>query len=413
MKSQRITFLGSQGEQLAGRLETPSHGKPHEFVLFAHCFTCSKDLKAVGRISKALVERGLGVLRFDFTGLGESEGDFADTNFSSNVQDLIAAADYLREHHRAPALLVGHSLGGAAVLAAAAEVPEATAVATIGAPASTQHLRANVLAGVEAKMQEGVAEIQLAGRPFRIKKQLLDDLDEGHLDGRLRDLGKALLILHSPVDEIVGIDQAKEIYQAARHPKSFVSLDDSDHLLTRERDARYAADVLAVWAGRYIDLGEAEPGAVDQERPELETGQVLVIGGAQGYANDVYTPHHHQHADEPVSVGGADTGPNPYDFLLSALGACTSMTLRMYADRKQWPLEGVRVKLRHGKVHVRDCEDCMSDDGKIDEIHLELEILGDRLDTAQRERIAEIAGRCPVHRTLTTETKIRTHVLSP
>jgi putative redox protein len=407
MRRERVRFPGSLGTDLIGRLERPE-GEVTAYVLFAHCFTCSKDLKAAGWISRALVERGLGVLRFDFTGLGESGGDFADTDFHSNLDDLVAAGDFLRSRYEAPRILVGHSLGGAAVLAAASSFPEAVAVATIGAPADTAHLRQTLAGAAERLEREGVAEVDLGGvRPVRIGKELFDDLDEDHLSRALAGLGKALLIFHSPVDKIVGIDHAERIYRAARHPKSFVSLDDSEHLLTSERDARYVGEVVAAWAGRYVEQGEPEVEAREGEA-ELPRGQVVVVGG-DGLAQEVVARHHRLTADEPRSVGGTDTGPTPYDLLLGALGACTSMTLRLYADRKGWPLEGVRVSLDHGRIHAKDCAECAAKEGRIDRIDRKIEVLGE-LDGEQRARLLEIADRCPVHRTLKGEIEIRSEL---
>jgi putative redox protein len=429
--SEKVRFPGAFDNQLAGRLELPD-GEPCAWALFAHCFTCSKDLKAVGWISRALVKRGIAVLRFDFTGLGESEGDFADSTFSSNLQDLAMAAEYLRSEHAAPTLLIGHSLGGAAMLGVAHEVPEAVAVVTIGAPSDTAHLREGVFGWVPDLAAEETAEVSLAGRPFTIKGQLLQDLEETRLHGRIAALGRALLILHSPVDEVVGIDQARRIYQAAKHPKSFVSLDDADHLLSRESDARYAAGVIAAWAERYLPAQRARAASAgalpegsgrsaagdpvveqraDEAQRQLGKGDVVVVGGAQGYANQVRTQHHSWSADEPSSVpGGTDTGPNPYELLLSGLGTCISMTLRMYAERKGWPLEGTRVQLHHARMHAKDCEDCLTDTGSIDRIDVDLTVYGP-LDSAQRMRLEEIAGRCPVHRTLASETRIYKRLL--
>jgi putative redox protein len=405
MQRQRLRFPGATGAELVGRLERPD-SEPRAWALFAHCFTCSKDLKAVGWISRALVERGFAVFRFDFTGLGESEGDFADTNFTSNLQDLEAAAEFLRREHRAPQLLVGHSLGGAAVLAAAGAVPEAEAVATIGAPSDTGHLRDVLVSRAPEIEARGEAEIRLGGRPFRIRKQLLDDLSEDHMQGAVSSLGKALLILHSPVDTVVGIGHARRIYEAAKHPKSFVSLDDADHLLTREADARYAAEVLAAWASRYLGPErEEERGDETGASVELATeAQVVVVGGPEGFEQQVLSGKHRLTADEPESVGGGDAGPSPYRFLLAALGTCTSMTLRMYADRKEWPLEGVKVFLDHDRIHAEDCADCenKSTKARIDRIRRRIEVEGP-LSEEQRERLLEIADRCPVHRTLHNE----------
>ncbi len=401
-KTDRVRFEGALGERLAARLELPD-GEPRAFALFAHCFTCSKDLKAVVRISRALAERGVGVFRFDFTGLGESEGDFADTDFSSNLEDLVAAAGYLGERWGGPQILVGHSLGGVAVLAAAKRIPSARLVATIGAPSDTDHLRRTLLDRAPELAEAAEAEVDLAGRRIRVRRQLLEDLARQNVEQAIAGLGLPLLIFHSPVDRVVGIDHARRIYQAAKHPKSFVSLDGADHLLLeRPQDARFVGEVLSAWASRFVDAGEAgEEAAAEAGRP----GEVVVTGGAGGFANRIASGRHRLRADEPASLGGTDTGPSPYELLLAALGACKSMTLRMYADRKGWPLEGVEVRLAHSKVHARDCAECETKEGKIDRIEVGIEVAGP-LDDEQRRRLMEIADRCPVHRTLVSEIEI-------
>lgn len=399
MKRERVQFPGADGQKLVGRIESPA-GTPHAYALFAHCFTCSKDLKAVGWLSRTLVERGIAVFRFDFTGLGESEGDFADTNFSSNLEDLAAAGDFLRQEYEAPRILIGHSLGGAAVLAAAGrEFPEAEAVATIGAPSDTQHLGDMLLSRAPEIEETGEARVRLAGREFTLRKQLLDDLSEQSMQDCIHGLGKALLVFHSPLDQVVAVEHARRIFEAAKHPKSFVSLDNADHLLTRQRDARYVGEVLAAWAGRYVEAEEPE---LDRRLESGEQGQVTVLGGGvgEGFLQQVFARHHKLLADEPETVpGGSDRGPSPYDLLLAALGTCTSMTLRMYAERKEWPLEGVRVDLGHSRIHAEDCAHCETEGGRIDRIERVIEVLGD-LDDEQRGRLLEIADRCPVHRTL-------------
>lgn len=400
-----IHFPGALGTPLAARLDLPA-SPPLAFALFAHCFTCSKDTLAASRISAALTGRGFGVLRFDFTGLGSSEGDFANTNFSSNVADLAAAAAWLRDHHQAPKILIGHSLGGAAVLAAAAQVPEAVAIATIGAPfdpAHVRHLLQSATAEIEAA---GEAEVTLAGRKFRIRKQFLDDIASHNSRGYIAALRRALLIFHSPRDTTVDIENAAHIYAAAKHPKSFVSLDNADHLLTRKEDAVYVASVLAAWASRYLDEPAPQPQAADN----VESGTVVVTETREGkFTQEIRAGAHHMRADEPAAAGGNDSGPSPYDLLLAGLGACTSMTIRMYSDLRQLPLERVSVKLRHDKVHAQDCAECETREGKIDRIEREIELTG-ALDEAQRAKLLEIANKCPVHRTLHSEVWIATRL---
>ncbi|MGF1592086.1 MAG: alpha/beta fold hydrolase [Kiloniellaceae bacterium] len=404
VKSEKVTFAGSDGATLAARLDLPA-GRPRAYALFAHCFTCNKDIFAAARIAHGLAERGIAVLRFDFTGLGASEGDFANTNFSSNIEDLVLAADFLRERHQAPALLVGHSLGGAAVLAAAARVPEAKAVATIAAPADPAHVAAHFTEARPEIEAAGEAEVLLVGRPFRIKKQFLEDIEAHRLEDAIAGLRKALMVFHAPRDEIVGIDNASRIFLAAKHPKSFVSLDNADHLLSRRADAVYVAEVLAAWAGRY--LGEAAQ-AEEASAPRAADGEVVVEEtGAGKFTQLIAAGRHLLSADEPEAMGGLDSGPSPYDFLLAGLGACTSMTLRLYAERKGLALERTRVTLSHDKIHAKDCADCETKEGKVDRIRRRIQITGD-LTPEQRARLMEIADKCPVHRTLQSEVSIET-----
>ena len=388
----KAVFENAAGDKLAARLELPLQ-TPRAFALFAHCFTCSKDSAAASRISRALAALGLGVLRFDFTGLGGSEGDFANTNFSSNVADLLAAADYLRQNYQAPSLLIGHSLGGAAVLSAAAGVDEVKTVVTIGAPADPGHV-AHLLADARAQIEStGTAMVTLGGREFRINKQFLDDISAQRVTETLGGLRKALLVMHSPIDDVVEVDNAAQIFLAARHPKSFVSLDDADHLLSRRADADYAAATLAAWAERYLpEVAHPTPG-------RLDAGEVLVEERDHRFAQFIYTDKHRLRADEPKRFGGTDTGPSPYELLLAALGTCTAMTIRMYASRKQLPLDAVRVKLRHEKIHAEDCDHCETATGKLDRIERHIELDGD-LDADQHAALIAIANKCPVHRTL-------------
>jgi len=405
--TEKVEFTGHDGKSLlAARLDKPEgEGAVRASALFAHCFTCSKDIHAASRIAGALAARGFAVLRFDFTGLGASQGEFANTNFSSNVGDLVSAAEFMAEAlGHGPDVLVGHSLGGAAVLAAAHDIPEAKAVATIGAPADPAHVAHLLKDKAEEIAAKGSAAVEIAGRRFTIQKQFLEDIAESRVRENLDDLRKALLIFHAPRDETVAIDNAGLIFAAARHPKSFVSLDDADHLLSRRTDSVYVADVLAAWATRYVDrLGpdEAEDRTSAAASGASQEGAVTVTEIGDGkFAQAVMAAGHRLIADEPLAVGGQGRGPGPYDLVLAGLGACTSMTLRMYADRKGWPLQRASVALTHAKVHAEDCEHCEEKDGKIDRIERRVTLTGD-LDTGQRKRLMEIADKCPVHRTLT------------
>ena len=402
MKSETIRFTGAGNLQLAGALELPADRQPAAFALLAHCFTCSKDLRAAREVARSLAMRGFGVLRFDFTGLGSSEGEFAATDFSRNIGDLVAASDFLKSHFEAPKLLVGHSLGGTACLAAAFERPEVRAVATIGSPANPRHVTGLFGESLDTIETTGSAEVQIGGRPFRIRKQFLDDLDGHPLEDRLDSLGKALLILHSPQDTIVGIDQAERLYRAARHPKSFVTLDGSDHLLSQPADARYAGSVIASWAERYT---------IQQQGTPLKTQQQVVasLGADAGFTTEMLVGNHRMLADEPESFGGQDLGPSPYELVAAGLSACTAMTLQMYAKRKKWDLKHVEVHTSHGKEHGADCDQCESKDARIDTFRREIRIVGD-LDAAQVQKLLEIADKCPVHKTLHGPVQILTRL---
>lgn len=389
---------------LAACIDLPADDAPIAWGLFAHCFTCGKDLNVVENIAAALNRERIAVMRFDFTGLGESEGEFADTNFSSNVDDLVAAANYLAIEYQAPSILIGHSFGGTAVIQAAGQIPSVKAVATIAAPASPDHVTHLLRTSLEEIEERGKAELEIAGRAFTIKRQFLLDLEESNMEQQIASLDRALLVMHSPLDEIVGIENAAAIFNAAKHPRSFVSLDTADHLLTEESDSLYAGSIIAAWAKRYVQVPE------DMKEVEADPAdnRVVVHTGVSGYRTDVLANGHSLVADEPLSVGGTNTGPTPYDYLVSALGACTSMTVRMYADRKEWPLEGITVRLRHSKVHRQDSEnDAEGKNEKIDLIEREIELHG-ILGDDQKKRLIEIADRCPVHRTLHGEIQVRT-----
>ena len=402
MPAEKFNFRNAQGDQLAALLDRPE-GPARAVALFAHCFTCGKDNKAARRIAEGLKLHGIAVLRFDFTGLGASEGEFANTTFSSNVDDLVAAADHLREKLAAPSILIGHSLGGAAVLAAAHRIAEARAVVTIGAPADPAHV-AGLLKGQTADIDlHGEVEVTLAGRPFKIRRAFLDDIAEQMLTPRIAALHKALLIFHSPTDDTVGIDNASHIFLAAKHPKSFISLAGADHLLSRKSDDAYVGSVIAAWAARYLDMA-----ADDESAEDTPPGVVAVRETRRGkFQQEVVLGMHRLLADEPVKDGGLGSGPGPYDLLLAALGACTSMTVRLYADLKQIPLKRTQVRLRHEKIYAKDCAECETREGKIDRIERVITFEGD-LSAEQRARLLEIADKCPVHRTLESEVNIRT-----
>lgn len=404
MKTQRLEFTGHDGSALAARLDLPT-GKPAAYALFAHCFTCSKDIPAARRIAQRLASLGIAVLRFDFTGLGHSGGEFANTGFSSNVQDLVQAAEFMRKRYAAPQLLIGHSLGGAAILSAAGSIPEAKAVVTIGSPAEPEHVLHNLSEHISAICAEGEAEVTLAGRPFTIKKQFIEDISGSSLEHAVSHLKKALLIMHAPLDETVALDNAAQLFQMAKHPKSFVTLNSADHLLSRVEDAEYAAEIISTWVQRYIDISLL---------PQLMNAPEGVIrvseADASNFTQDISADGHHLIADEPASYGGNYLGPTPYQLVAAGLGACTSMTVRMYARQKKIPLEHVQVDISHAKVHAQDCESCSQNGGKVDRFERSITLQGDLTDE-QRNRLLEIADRCPVHRTLEGDIDIQTRLL--
>jgi uncharacterized OsmC-like protein/pimeloyl-ACP methyl ester carboxylesterase len=407
-RSIRMTFPGSIGHELAARLDMPPAGV-RAYALFAHCFTCTKDILAARHIAATLTSLGVAVLRFDFTGLGSSDGEFQNTSFSSNVQDLICAADHLRKHYQAPAIVIGHSLGGAAVLAAADQLPEAKAIVTIGAPSDVAHVLQNFNAQLDDIERDGIANVSLAGRTFPISRRLVEDARSHVLQRQIANLRKGLLVMHAPLDPTVGIEHATTIFVAAKHPKSFVSLDDADHLLSRKKDAVYAAQVIAAWASRYIAANEEA--AADEDSHE---GIVVMETGTGKFQNVVVAGRHRLLADEPASMGGLGSGPSPYDYLAAALGACTSMTLRLYADHNNLPLGRFTVSIRHGKRPAGHCEDCgevvAGRAGSIDRFERTIAVEGGA-DAATADKLVEIAGKCPVHRTLATRSAVVTRVV--
>ncbi|WP_374653812.1 alpha/beta fold hydrolase [Dongia sp.] len=392
MATERFDFRSADGHRLSGRLDLPATA-PRAFALFAHCFTCTKQSIAAVRIARALTQRGIGVLRFDFTGLGESEGDFADSTFSGNVRDLVAAAGEMTAKGMAPRLLIGHSLGGAAVLAGAADIDSVAAVAVIGAPFDVKHVTLQFGDHLPDLLEKGEAEVDLGGRPFNMRRAFIDDLERHDQKSRIANLKRALLVLHSPADQTVGADNAGAIFQAARHPKSFVSLDNADHLLTRPSDASYAADVIAAWASRYLASDLDWAGELSENRVVVEE-----TGGGR-YQVAVKTGHAQFLADEPREVGGLGSGPTPHQLLAAGLGACTTMTLRMYAERKGWPVAHIRTVVEHARE--------AGDMAQPDLFTRAVTLTGD-LDAEQRARLIEIAGKCPVHKTLTAGARIAT-----
>lgn len=417
-RSSTCRFTNDRGEELSARIEHPE-GTVHATAVFAHCFTCSKDLRAARRVARALADRGIAVLSFDFAGLGSSEGDFAASTFSSDVDDLVAAAAYLADTMTAPSLLVGHSLGGAAALTAAERLDGVEAVATIGAPADAGHLTHLFADDLDTIRERGEAELRLAGRSFTIRESFVDDLSGQRLTDCVAGLDAALLFLHAPLDDTVGVDNAGELFAAARHPKSFVSLASADHLMTDQADARYAAEVIAAWAGRYlpgVEVVEVVEASAEHAAPApMRRGAgsydnaVAVARTVEGFASSVTTRGFLLQADEPSSVGGGETGPTPYDYLGAALASCTSMTLRMFADRVGIPLDEVVTSVSFDRVHAKDCEDCEHTDGRIERFRRTLELQGD-LDEQARGRLAMIADRCPVSKTLTGQVEVHTTV---
>jgi len=396
-KTKKISFVNKNGENLTARLDLPVNGHPIAYALFAHCFTCSKNLTAVKNISRALNQKGIAVLRFDFTGLGESEGDFANTNFSSNVEDLVVAANYLKENYIAPQIIIGHSLGGAAVIFAAKQLPSIKAIATIGAPASPEHVSHLFKHGLDKIEQDGKATLEIGGRPFTIKKQFLDDLKSKNLASVLKNIEKALLVMHSPQDNTVGIENAAEIYQAAMHPKSFISLDGADHLLMNKEDSNYVGEIIASWSLRYIDIPKKEA---------LKTDKEVVARLNDSYTTEIMANGHSLLVDEPTDIGGNDLGPNPYGLVSSGLAACTAITLKMYANKKEWDINEIRVHIKHDKVEQTKEDET----NKVDQFVRYIEIEGN-IDEEQRNRLLLIANKCPVHKTLHSDVIVETKLI--
>ncbi len=407
----KVEFQNDQGDTLAGLLETPENNQiAARYAIFAHCFTCSKDVAAASRISRSLAAKGIAVFRFDFTGLGNSDGDFANTNFSSNVQDLLAAAKMLEQRYQAPSLLIGHSLGGAAVLSAAHQLPAVKAVATIGSPGAAEHVQHLFIDAVPELEEKGEARVRIGLREFNIKKQLLDDLNQNASADHIADLKRPLLIFHSPIDSIVSVNEAAKIYAAAKHPKSFISLDKADHLLSNREDSEYVGLTLAAWASRYLHTENAEFETAKVTAPNVEKGEVVVTELDKKFLRGLYSDSHQMLGDEPLSAGGSNLGPSPYDLLLMSLGSCTSMTIRMYANFKKIPMDDVTVRLVHERLDAEDCEECEGRSGKVERITRFISFKGDLTDQ-EKHKLIKIADRCPVHRTLENDPVICTKLL--
>ena len=405
MKSTKLKIPNFKGLQLNAFLELPANQKPNYFAIFAHCFTCSSSLSAVKNISRTLTSYGFGVVRFDFTGLGRSEGEFAKSHFSANVEDLIAVSNYMKSNYEAPSLLVGHSLGGAAVIAAAAQLNTVKAVATIGAPATVSHVKHLFSHDIDTIRDNVDTEVNIGGRPFKINPEFVADFDKTDLPSVVKKLRKPLLILHAPTDTVVGIKNAEQIYHNAHHPKSFVTLDNADHLLTNSKDSNYAGNVIGAWSERYFEIKENEM---------LSTNGEQVVGHLNlvedNFTTSIQTKNHSLIADEPISFDGDDFGPSPYEYLNAGLIACTAMTLKLYAQRKKWDLQEVFVYVSHSRKHSDDLNIEVEKPTYLDHISKKLKFVGN-LDDAQKQRLKEIASRCPVHKTIASEVIFDTEII--
>ncbi len=405
MKQTKLNITNDKGLQLQAYLELPANQKPKYYAIFAHCFTCSSSLKPVVNISRVLTQFGFGVVRFDFTGLGGSEGEFADSHFSANVNDLMAVSAYMEEQYEAPSLLVGHSLGGAAVIVAASKLESVKAVATIGAPASIDHVKKHFSHLPEAIKDKGDIEVNIGGRPFKINQEFIDDFDKSDLSAITKSLRRPILIMHSPLDMIVGVDNAHDLYHAAHHPKSFISLNDADHLLLKTKDSMYVGNMIGTWVQNYFETETNE--MMDTEGEQLVAHLNLKD---HNFTTSIQTARHNFIADEPESFGGDDLGPSPYDFLSAALASCTAMTLKLYAERKKWDLQEVYTYITYSRKHSEDLKSDTGQPAQFDHLLKKLKFVGD-LDDSQKQKLKEIASKCPVHKTLLSTTIIDTEVL--
>lgn len=404
MNTVRLEIENRKGLKLQAYLELPANQKPNHFAIFAHCFSCNSNFNAVKNISRSLSNHGFGVLRFDFTGLGRSEGEFAESHFSANVEDLLDVSAFLEKNYKAPSLLVGHSLGGAAVIVAASKLENVKAVATVGAPATVGHVTHLFSHGIDDIPEKGEVEVKIGGRPFKINQEFVNDFSKTDLPEIIKDLRKPLLVMHAPFDKVVGIENAHEIYHNAIHPKSFVSLDDADHLLSRPKDSIYVGKMIGTWVERYFEQEENK--MISTEGEQL-VGHLNLL--EDNFTTSIQTKKHSFIADEPESVGGNDFGPSPYDFLSAGLAACTVMTLKMYAERKKWDLQEVFVYITYSKKHSDDLDIAVDTPTRFDHLKKKLKFIGN-LDEKQRQRLKEIAAKCPVHKTLQSKIIIETEL---
>ena len=406
MKSKNLNFKNKEGKELSGILHLPVDDKPIAIIIFAHCFTCNKDLRAVRNLSAEISSQGLGIFLFDFTGLGKSDGDFSDTNFSSNVDDLIKASKMIEKRFPLPQVFLGHSLGGAAVLKAASNLSTIKAIATIGAPFNPFHVTKLFSEKIEEIKSNGKATVNIGGRPFKLSRDFIHDLDDQNQTATIKNLRRPLLVMHSPQDTIVGIENAASIYQAAHHPKSFISLNNADHLLSDKRHSTYAAKMVANWVVAVFEKNdEATLIKTKEEEDTVSEGFVRAKTYSDSFATPVLAGSHRLLIDEPESLGGSDLGPTPYDLLAGSLAACTTLTIQMYAQRKKWPLEEVVVEVKHSHRHKIDCEESVEIEKKIDHFEKIIYFEGELSDD-QINRLKDIANRCPVHRTLENEIEI-------
>ena len=405
MNTVRLEIENRKGLKLQAYLELPANQKPNHFAIFAHCFSCNSNFNAVKNISRSLSNHGFGVLRFDFTGLGRSEGEFAESHFSANVDDLLDVAKFLKQNYKAPALLVGHSLGGAAVIVAASKLENIKAVATVGAPATVNHVTHLFSHALDDVKEKGEVEVKIGGRPFKINQDFVSDFSKTDLPEITKNLRKPILVMHAPFDSVVGIENAHKIYHIAMHPKSFISLDDADHLLSKSSDSVYVGNMIGTWVDKYFPQ---EDNKMMSTKGEQLVGHLNLL--EDNFTTSIQTKKHSFIADEPANVGGDDFGPSPYDYLSAGLAACTVMTLKMYAERKKWDLQEVFVYITYSKKHSDELNIDLEKPTRFDHLQKKLKFIGN-LDEKQTQRLKEIAAKCPVHKTLQSNIIIDTELI--